>query len=195
MADVSVHIDARDYAKFQNALHKIAEITNKSMWRLLQTTAIYAFQSARKLSPLGKKRRPVRRATKEEKKANKGMPLVMEWWNKNGTMEWRPVATRDDKARDIKYRGAAKNSWSGLIGRVGKAEAVEAQFRNVAYNGTQMIKQREGNKPFIVALNRLGYMLKLVPTIEDQALSLAMSRVVGAEMKKLGDQAEQIWSN
>jgi len=58
-----------------------------------------------------------------------------------------------------------------------------------------MIKQREGNKPFIVALNRLGYMLKLVPTIEDQALSLAMSRVVGAEMKKLGDQAEQIWSN
>lgn len=190
---ISVHFDQGDYEGFKRAIRKIAETGQKSMWRLLETATIYALQSARKLTPQGKRQRPVRRATKEERKDNEGKKLVMEWYDKDGTVRWIGIDDRDDPRREIKKRGAGKNSWSGLIGKVGKSVAVDRKFANVVNKGTLLVEQKNSDKQFIMALDRLKYIAKLVPDIDSQAMQLAMNRVVGAELKKMGDEADKIW--
>lgn len=192
---VKITVDENSQSAFYNALRNIARLTNVSVYRLLRTLAIYSFQSARKLTPQSKTKRPVRRATKEEKKKFEGKPLVMEWYEKDGTIHWTPIESREDGLRIIKKRGAAKNSWSALIGKLGGPASIETRFARVARQATMLIKESEGDKPFIVALNKMRYINKHVPEIESQAIVSAQNRLLGAQLAKLGDNAQRIWGS
>jgi hypothetical protein len=192
-----------DVRSLSRAIQDMAKITKKSLPQVTLKAAVWYCQSAAKATPISPKLRTVERVTVKTVPAQKRWMVRKGYWthnvvkyNKKSEKVLIPTADKNDPRRNIKMRGAARNTWYGCIRKLNKAARMEKGASQAVGEGASEARkyQRSGIAVVEVA-NKIDYIVKLdrgSPTnlpynISAKAASATTNRLNG-ELKKLWGQ-------
>jgi hypothetical protein len=185
-------ITAESQARFSRVLRAVTECAQKNTVEMLKQLMVFVAQSAAKLTPIAMRNRRVITATnRNERRAMGGFKYAIETWKakkndpKNGVRHF--IYTNDkpemEKMRKIIGRGAAKASWFGIAAKVGANTAIPARLRGAAL-GNKLFISQDAKTVSITALNFLGYIRKLRPSITTEAVLAAENRFAAYYARK-----------
>jgi hypothetical protein len=173
--------------QFNNALKRVLKVQKKNVPGLLKKSALWFIQSAVKLTPKSKLKRPHKRVPKKSMMFKKrGYEWRIESYKKNGTKKFTYAKTLEsrDKKKKISFSGAAKAGWWGGKTKLGKSVSApgtnKSGLNTVAKKASLVINQsRRSKKPFIIIGNNIDYIRKIGRRIVPLALRKTARRLVG----------------
>jgi len=154
---------------FRRVLKDSFNITNRSAKSLVMSASIFFIQSARKAT------KTARKGTKREliPTDQKGVwDILVRHQNKPDRYIF--TTNKNDKLRNIKTIGAAKNSWNGALKSLGK------NISNQAKSGFKLGEAIDATKrldPYVMIINNTSYLGKINPGIESFAMGKAARRM------------------
>jgi hypothetical protein len=185
---VKFDITPQSQAEFRKTLRKISDEYQRPIGQLLKRTAVYYAQSARKVTPISKKKREFEEAENFAQRQAWGAKFRVGIWRR-GSFAWKPTKTRRavNDLLPIKYRGAAKGSWTGMIKKLGgSAIAVTGVLKRVFSDGSRVVVgSKSATNRYIDTENMLGYIRKLRPGIVGESIAKAENRIVNAELRRI----------
>jgi hypothetical protein len=199
-------------ARVNAAMDRVARSPRDIMWSALNRLAIYFAQSAEKLAPIGKRRRPVSVAVgSEERRIQGGFKYGVKVFGRSqsnslarrfggfgvstlGTWWWTNDATKARQLSDIWFRGAAKASWAGLLRKLNAKHSIASDMLKKVLLYTNWVRfMRSTAKMSIVLVNKLSYMERVAPGIANKAIQKANARFEAVERKKIEGGIRAAW--
>jgi hypothetical protein len=180
-------------ARFSNGLKLVARVLGKDVPIVIKQLAIFASQAAKKRTVTAKKNRPVITANnaKERRMLFGGRKYAVQMWSqRQSKLRWHYVMTKEerDALKPIKYAGAARHAWSGVMAKLGKTmSSAGGTLERVAMKGSAVYETRASGHYQMTIVNRLGYAEKHTPGLTIRALASAQARFAAYYEKKLGN--------
>jgi len=198
MADgLSVKFDLtpESQARFRRVLRDIQENLKKRTPSLLKQLALFYAQSARKVTKIGKRNREVMKTPAAEVRRG-SPPYLMRKYYQDGHSNWIAITGRDDPKREIKKRGAARQSWVGIMRKLHGNELGEFEhLRAVMQSGGRVENQSaSAHSPSITVINSIKYMSKIAPGVVERSIAAAQSRLANTYLRKMGDDFRRRWA-
>lgn len=192
-------IPRSDLANLNRAVDAVVSTSRRGLDQTLRQAARFAIQSARKETPLAKKRkmRSVERLSKKKRKEQR-----IPFWathevtsEQGGKTKKLYVRTRAAalRLRTPKYRGAAKAAWSGALAKLGNNPGrIGPAVRGLSANASAVrLNNRRGAVIGITVTNRLGYVSKVAPRAAVIGVQRATRRIEAIHLRQLDRQLEK----
>lgn len=116
--------DLNDKTRLLSLMDEYAKESGKSVANAVQRTSIQWLKSARAATPISKK---FRKAIRNKKRRHGAADAYMiQVYNKAGDIRYFPAPAAKVKQASIKYQGAARHVWSGLLSKLSKGGALKS---------------------------------------------------------------------
>jgi hypothetical protein len=166
---VTLKVDSKD---FDHAMMRMFNETNKSAKEVLNYAGQSYVNSARKMTPTAKKsqKRDLEKVLVTGKKKIERWDVTIRTqanWEGKKVPLYGPKSLAEAKKHElaqIKAIGAAKKSWLGVLRDLGKAVPMEKVGRV-----SSATPSGSGLQTIMTLLNRLSYLLKIAPNVDDEA--------------------------
>jgi hypothetical protein len=155
MAEVrpTFEFDKSDRDRLLMLMDEYYHLSKKTMNKVIDRTTIQWLKSAKSATPSSK---TWRRNIRNKKRRHGALDAYfVEIYKKTGARIFRVAPTAKSKIAFIKFKGAAKKVWSGLIGQVNKSSAVGP---DPFVNKYGEIAFRRGALPQITVASKLRYI-------------------------------------
>lgn len=166
MSGVTAQITQESCDRWRNVAAEFSRVFRKTLPDVLTYTAWKFAMSGRAISPRCKAKLGLRDIV--DNPARWPRYLVQRYTQRAGL---QPFATNDaaDPRRVIKWAGAAKNSWNGVMRSLGKSQA-RNEGAGLGATTAEAKKQFAAERPYVDINHYLSYLPKIAPRIMEESL-------------------------
>lgn len=184
---ITAEIPKKEIADFNSLMKDLTKVSRKSLPRLVERASVRFCQTCKNASPRSKKRRKLERNPQYSKKAaqvesntednyysdaltKRKRYKIFRQGNEPYWAYTNETAAKREPGTLVKYQGALRNSWAGLIPKVGRGSRVklqgnakqsQMQLRRTIF--AQVVKKSAAASTTIH--NRISYIFDVTPNI------------------------------
>lgn len=163
---VNIAFKPETVARFRAAMLEASAVYRKTAPQAIKWAGIRFLTTARGKTKVGRKLRDIR----EAESTGRSRRYEMEVWAQGWTAaRWVPISAANDPARQIKTRGAARNSWNGCFRAFNKPAPPPTGWAGSTSAGSASTHYT-GDVPYALIVNELSYLPVIHPSIMDDAL-------------------------
>lgn len=207
---ISFDLTAESKVRFSRCLAAIGRQAGKTAVYLLGRLTVNLLLSARKDTPVSDKLRKVLTLnTGRDRRSWGGAKWVVFLWPPYGQKATEnrheipagmiarryneSQAAEKDEARRIKWSGAARGAWSGMMRRLYASDAPTGDVQTQRPGGYIVPYRKQGGIIGNVVDYAIKYLAKVRPNIMDTSAVKAMNKTINENYRRAASEIEQAW--
>lgn len=183
-----IEIPSSEMHAFESLLQDLIRETGRAAPDVVEQASVFFCKGCAVVIPISAKKRPIwykyglgPPGQETSSKARDGRWPVVTIYTQHKPPHDVSVSGASDPRRLIARRGAARNTWLGLIAKVGArtrgALVGTSAAQQTGYKYTSASVIRQGDTPYTQMINRLTYMQAIAPNVMSAGMAKAQARI------------------